>query len=199
MDLYSCTTNTKILLNSNYIHVHLHIPKNNLIAWFILPHPPKPLQILNPIPLHNIDKLNIQFLENNSTYIDILIWLLNNDAFTNIQWQNACYSLDSLIINITTLVQTTCSASPIPSLSLQTTTQGGYLPQKLQRKWKKHLFTYHTIRKALGEVTLLWSSKPRASKIRLTPSKKHLVLGQIIIKFFPCKELNKYLLHIKVW
>jgi hypothetical protein len=42
----------------------------------------------------------------------------------------------------------------------------------------------------LRQITLLWSSKPRVCKIKLTPFNKHLILGQIIIKFLPCKELN---------
>jgi hypothetical protein len=50
-----------------------------------------------------------------------------------------------------------------------------------------------------GEVTLLWSSKPHAFKIKQPPFNKHLILGQIIIKKNSCKELKIYLLHIKVW
>jgi hypothetical protein len=111
---YFSTTNNNFILNSNHMHVHLHIPANTLIARSILLQPPR---ILNPIPPSNIVKFNTQFLENNSVCINTLITLQTNDTLMNTRWQEACHFLDSLIINITNTVQNTRMTFLIPSLS----------------------------------------------------------------------------------
>jgi hypothetical protein len=47
-------------------------------------------------------------------------------------------------------------------LTNQTSKQGGYLPRKLQKKWKKELSTYHIIRKAIKTIIqdINWRSHP---------------------------------------
>jgi hypothetical protein len=41
----------------------------------------------------------------------------------------------------------------IPTLTNHASKQGGYLPRKLQKQWKKGLSTYHIIRKAIKIIT----------------------------------------------
>jgi hypothetical protein len=54
-----------------------------------------------------------------------------------------------MIQNISKIIEDTCTAFPIPTLTNLTTKQGGYLPRKLQKLWKKELSTYHTTRKTI--------------------------------------------------
>jgi hypothetical protein len=61
--------------------------------------------------------------------------------------------MDQMVENISTTIENTCIAPPIPHLTNQTSKQGGYLPRKLQKKWKKELSTYHIIRKAIKTIT----------------------------------------------
>jgi hypothetical protein len=51
--------------------------------------------------------------------------------------------------NISETIQNTCMTTLIQPLTQYTTQQCGYLPKKLQKQWKKHLSTYHLIRKAI--------------------------------------------------
>jgi hypothetical protein len=61
--------------------------------------------------------------------------------------------MDIIVDNISKTIEDTCTAPPIPTLTNQTSKQGGYLPRKLQIKWKKELSTYHIIRKAIKTIT----------------------------------------------
>jgi hypothetical protein len=61
--------------------------------------------------------------------------------------------MNQLINNISKIIEDTCTTPPIPILTHQTSKQGGYLPRKLQKTWKKELATYHTIRKAIKLTT----------------------------------------------
>jgi hypothetical protein len=61
--------------------------------------------------------------------------------------------MDQIVENISKTIEDTCTAPPIPTLTNQTSKQGGYLPRKLQKQWKKELSTYHTIRKAIKTIT----------------------------------------------
>ena len=69
---------------------------------------------------------------------------------------------DLLIQKITEKNQDTCSAPPLPDLTNRTAQQGGFLPRKLQKKWKNHLSTYHLIRKAIYLIknTPNWQTHP---------------------------------------
>jgi hypothetical protein len=57
--------------------------------------------------------------------------------------------LDLLIQKISDKIQKACSVPPLPELTNRTSQQGGFLPRKLQKIWKKHLYTYHLIIKAI--------------------------------------------------
>jgi hypothetical protein len=61
--------------------------------------------------------------------------------------------MDQIIEDISKIIEDTCTAPPIPTLTNQTSKQGGYLPRKLQKQWKKELSTYHIIRKAIKIIT----------------------------------------------
>ena len=39
--------------------------------------------------------------------------------------------------------------TPLPTLTNRTAQQGGFMPRKIQKQWKKHLSTYHLIRKTI--------------------------------------------------
>lgn len=95
-------------------------------------------------------KINIKFFEEKSIQIIALITLLKNyDHLTNNQWQNACDSFDIIIQKITQNIHETCSAAPTPHPTNRTAQQGGFLPRKLAKPQKKHLATYHLIRKTI--------------------------------------------------
>jgi hypothetical protein len=61
--------------------------------------------------------------------------------------------MDQIIEDISKIIEDTCTAPPTPTLTNQTSKQGGYLPRKLQKQWKKELSTYHIIRKAIKIIT----------------------------------------------
>jgi hypothetical protein len=61
--------------------------------------------------------------------------------------------MDQMVNNISKTIEDTCTAPPIPTLTNQASKQGGFLPRKLQKQWKKELSTYHIIRKAIKIVT----------------------------------------------
>ena len=145
---YTSTTNTNMNLTSDHYPVTLRIPHNTLIARPIpLPNNTQ-TRILNPIPLKNLEKINIVFFEENSTKLNELTRLLDNHShLTHNQWQEACIALDNIIRKISETIEKTCGAPPIQTLTNKTAQQGGFLPRKLSREWKKHLDTYHLSRK----------------------------------------------------
>ena len=148
--IYSCTTNVDMNLNSDHYPITLHIPNNTLIARTIPPTNIAQIRILNPIPPEALEKFNIKFFEENSIQIDTLTNILkNHDHLTHIQWQNACAALDIIIGKISQNIEGTCSASPLPQLTSRTAQQGGFLPRKIAKQWKKYLATYHLIRKTI--------------------------------------------------
>ena len=82
--------------------------------------------------------------------IDTLITLFeNHDHLTCTQWKEACATLDNIIEKISKTIEETCSATLIQQLTNRTAQQGGILPRKLAKQWKKHLATYHLIRKII--------------------------------------------------
>ena len=147
---YSCTTNTHVDLNSDHYPITLHISHNTLLARPITHNNITHTRILNPIPPENLERFNIKFFEENSIQInDLITHLENHDQLTNTQWHSACNTLDTIIRKISQTIEETCSAAPIPPLTNRTAKQGGFLPRKLARQWKKHIATYHLIRKTI--------------------------------------------------
>jgi hypothetical protein len=61
--------------------------------------------------------------------------------------------MDQMVENVSKTIEDTCIAPPIPTLTNQTSKQGGYLPRKLQKQWKNELSTYHIIRKTIKFTT----------------------------------------------
>jgi hypothetical protein len=147
---FTSTTNTNINLDSDHYPVTLHIPQNILIAR---PPPPTNItttRILNPIPPENLEKFNIEFFEANSTQLNELTSLLeNHNHLTPDQWHEACITLDNIVEKISDTIGKTCKAIPIQNLTNITSQQGEFLPRKLSKEWKKHLDTYHLIRKTI--------------------------------------------------
>ena len=161
-NLYTSTTDNDHNLNSDHSPVTLHIPPNVLVAR-PTPTPKQPTtRILNPIPEANIEKFKIEFFEENALQITNLNMLLSNEHLTNTQWQTSCTQLDNIIQKISEKIQETCTAPPLPILTNRASLQGGFLPRKLQNKWKKHLSTYHLIRKAIyiTKNTPNWQTHP---------------------------------------
>jgi hypothetical protein len=100
----------------------------------------------------------IKFSKTNTNYIQQLTNLLtnllqNNIALTQNQWQQIYDKMDQMICSISKIIEDTYIVPPIPTLTNLTSKQGGYLPRKLQKSWKKELSTYHTIRKAIKITT----------------------------------------------
>jgi len=91
---------------------------------------------LNPIPPDNIEKLKTKYYEENTLQINELTSSLLHDHLTQNQWQSACLNLDNLIQKLSNKIQETCSAPPLPPLTNRIKKQGGFLPRKLQNKWK---------------------------------------------------------------
>jgi hypothetical protein len=58
-----------------------------------------------------------------------------------------------MICSIPKIIEDTCISPPIPTLTNLTSKQGGYLPRKLQKLWKRELSTYHSSRKAIKITT----------------------------------------------
>jgi hypothetical protein len=141
--------------NSDHYPICLDILPNSIISKKPAPtsnnNTPK---ILNPIPPENINMCCIKFLEKHNTQIQQIINILKNNAtLPQNQWQQVCTEMDQMVHNISKIIEETCIAPPIPTLTSLTTKQGGYLPRKLQKIWKKEISTYHIIRKAIKITT----------------------------------------------
>jgi hypothetical protein len=159
--------------NSNHYPICLDIPPNYIISKTHAPAPnnnqPK---ILNPIPLENINMFCIKFSEKNSTQIQqITNTLKNNTILSQIHWQHVCSDIDHMVHNISKIIEETCTAPHIPTLTNLTTKQGGYLPRKLQKLWKKEPSTYHIIRKAIKITTqdINWRTHPIITRLQNHP------------------------------
>jgi hypothetical protein len=147
---FSSKTILNLKQNSDHYPINLYIPPNNIIAKKYLPKPDSKPRILNPIPPENINKFRIQFSETNTTLIYQLIdTLQSNTKLPHNQWQQVCTQMDDIVNNISKIIEDTCTAPPIPTLTEQASKQGGFLPRKFQKQWKKELSTYHIIRKAI--------------------------------------------------
>jgi hypothetical protein len=166
--LYTSTTNNDHNLNSDHSPVTLHVPPNILLARDMPLVLDKPPRILNPIPQINIEKFKTNFFEENTLQINELTNTLNNEQITEEQWHTSCTKLDYLIQKISDNIQDTCSAPPLPVLTNHTSQQGGFLPRKLQKKWKKYFSIYHLIRKAIYLIknTPNWSTHPIIEELK---------------------------------
>jgi hypothetical protein len=134
------TSNTILNLkqNSNHYPICLNIPPNNITSKKPITAPNNKSKILNPIPPKNINIFRINFSKTNSNQIQQLTNLLQNDTIlSQNQWQQICEEMDQMIQSISKIIEDTCTAPPIPTLTNLTTKQGGYLPRKLQKLWKK--------------------------------------------------------------
>jgi hypothetical protein len=82
-----------------------------------------------------------------------------------------CEDMDQMVQNISKIIEDTCTAPPIPTLTYQTNKQGGYLPKKLQKLWKKEISTYHTIRKTIKLTTqnTNWRTHPLITNLQNHP------------------------------
>ena len=61
--------------------------------------------------------------------------------------------MDHMMCSISKIIGDTYIVPPIPTLTNLTSKQGGYLPIKLQKSWKRELSIYHIIRKAIKITT----------------------------------------------
>ena len=115
-----------------------------------------------------MEKFKIEYFEENALQINELITILSNDQLTDDQWQTSCSKLDHMIQKISDKIQETCSAPPLPTLTNRTSQQGGFLPRKLQKTWKKHLSTYHLIRKTIyiTKNTQNWQTHPIIEELK---------------------------------
>jgi hypothetical protein len=159
--------------NSDHFPICLDIPPNNIISKKHTPTPSnnKP-KILNPIPHENINMFCIKFSETNTNQIRQLTnTLQNNTKLSQNQWQQVCDEMDQMVQNISKIIEDTCSVPPIPTLTSLTNKQGGYLPRKLQKLWKKELSTYHIIRKIIKLTTqdTNWRIHPLINNIQNHP------------------------------
>jgi hypothetical protein len=117
-------------------------------------HTKQQTQDINPIPPENINMFCIKFSEKHTNQIQQLTNFLQKNIFlTQNQWQQLCEDMDQIVQNISKIIEDTCTAPPIPTPTCQTNKQGGYLPRKLQKLWKKEISTYHTIRKTIKLIT----------------------------------------------
>jgi exonuclease III len=149
--------------NSDHYPICLDIPPNNIIEKIHIPTPNNTPKISNPIPPENIAMFCIKFSEKNTNQIQQLTNLLqNNTTLPQNQWQHICEEMDIMVQNISKIVEDTCIAPPIPTLTHLTHKQGSYLPRKLQKLWKKEISTYHTIRKTIKITTqnINWRTHP---------------------------------------
>jgi hypothetical protein len=76
--------------------------------------------------------------------------------------------MDYIVNKISETIEKTCKADPLPSLTNRAPQQGGFLPRKLAREWKRHLNTYHLIRKVIyrAQHDPHWQTHPILNDIR---------------------------------
>jgi hypothetical protein len=168
------TSKTMLNLKKNSYHypICLNIPPNNIVSKTHTPTPNNKPKILDPILLENINLFRIKFSETNTNHIHQLTNLLQtNTTLPQKQWQQACEKMDQIINNISKIIEETYTALPIPTLTNLTSKQGGYLPRKLQKLWKKELSTYHIIRKTIKLTTqdINWRTHPLITNLQNHP------------------------------
>ena len=160
---YSSTTNTTFQHNSDHSPVTLEIPANTLLAKPTYTSQNRHTKLLDSIPQENLDECNTMLFTNNSTTIGQLTqFLLDNEDLNPQQWTQVCNTMKHITNKLTEIVLQTCNNLPKPTLTNQVAQQGSYLPGKLQKKWIKHITTYHIIRKAISIIkyNTQWRTHP---------------------------------------
>ena len=147
--IYTSITLQEQNLNFDHLPIILKIPPNTLIARVMQPPPSLITKNMNPIPQENLDKFKTIFFEKIAIRVNEITTLLSNNYLTNEQWHTTCTQMDNITHKISRTIKETCNATLIPTLTNITNQQGGYLPKKLQKKWKKHIATYNLVRKTI--------------------------------------------------
>ena len=166
--LFTSTTLTDQNLNSDHLSIILHVPPNTLLAWQPPPITNHTTSIKNPIPQENLEKFKTIFFEGNAIQLnEMTIILISKNHLNQEQWQQAYNHMNQIIQEILETIKNTCSMAPLPTLTYKTTQQGGFLPRKLQKTWKKHINTYHLIWKAIYTTknTANWRTHPIINKL----------------------------------
>ena len=138
---------TLLNLQQKFDHfpLKLTLPLNTLLA-----RPPRQthqnlLRLLNPISKDKLDAFIQHFFTQHSLLIDELTTLLQPSHLSLAQWNNACSQLDLIILLLSSTLQQTCIAPPIPTLTTHTNHLDGYLPRNIQKTWKntfQHITLY---------------------------------------------------------
>lgn len=115
--------------------------------------------ISHPIPPHNIQNLLIMFQEATNLNIQSLTQLLCNPHLPANEWDNAQDRSQDIINTLSTCIESTCinSCAP-PTLSHQAHQQGGFFPCQQKKAWIQQLKVYHSIRKAVKDISTQPSS-----------------------------------------
>ena len=113
-------------LNSDHTPIILHIPPNKLIVRQPSPPTTRTARIMNPIPQENLEKFKTKFFEENAIQLNNITTLLSLDQLTQNQWQSACAQMDHIIQKISETIESTCSATPTPTLTNRASCQGGF-------------------------------------------------------------------------
>ena len=146
---YTFNTFVKSNLNSDHLPIILQIPPNKLISRQTPPSITPTNQIMNPIPQENLEQFKAKFFEENAIQLNNITILLSPNQLTQNQWQSTCSQMDHIIQKIFETIENTCSTSPQLTLTNRISQQGGSLPKKLQKLYKKHIKTYHLIKKVI--------------------------------------------------
>jgi hypothetical protein len=172
ISLFTSKTILNLQKKIDHYQICLNVPPNNIIAKKHTPTPNNKPKILNPIPPKNINMFCIKFSKQNTNQIQLLTNLLqNNTTLSQNQWQQICVEMDSMVQNISKIIEDTCTVPPIPTLTHQTNKQSGYHPRKLQKLWKKEISTYHIIRKTIKLTTQNnnWRTHPLVTNLQNHP------------------------------
>ena len=123
------TTNTNMNLNSDHYPVTLHIPHKHVTNYNTEPNTTRKYR-----------KFNITFFEENSAQIRTITTLVENHQHLNPdQWTEVCTTFDHIVNKISETKGKTCQADPLPNLTNIISQQGGFLPRKLAKEWKRNL------------------------------------------------------------
>ena len=136
-------------LNSDHLPIILHVPPNILLARQPPPITNHTTIIKKSHSTRKSRKFKTKFFEENAIQLNEMTILLSKNHLNQEQWQQACNHMDQIIQKISKTIKNTCSMALLPTLTNKTTQQGGFLPRKLQKTWKKHINTYHLIWKAI--------------------------------------------------
>ena len=118
---YTSTTFVESNLNSDHLSIILHIPPNKLIARQPPPPPPPTItrttRIMNPILQESLGKFKTNFFDENEIQLNNIVTFISQDNLTQNQWQSACSQMNHIIHKISKIIEKSCSAMPIPTLT----------------------------------------------------------------------------------